>query len=165
MPPNAATASRLEAIARAVRLFLEPVWPDWQIARGYDPSLGAKWTCGRSALFLQRVVREDFAIEARWISGTPRLAEDAPELGPYGFLCDGRWESHAWVEADGFILDVTADQFGAPPVVVTARPDSRYGEGTGDTASPDSLARRHQTVEALWPVWLASEMRRSVKGG
>lgn len=40
------------------------------------------------------------------------------------YLCatrpaDSQDQSHAWIEVDGVIVDLTADQFGEPPVIVT----------------------------------------------
>lgn len=140
----------LLATATTVRAFLEPAWRHWQ--PGAEPP--SKNTCGRSSLFLQRVL-VDRGYEARWTNGIPRLAEDAPDLGPFGFFGGARWESHAWVECDGFIVDVTADQFGAPPVLVTPATDPRYGALTMDTASPEAVAARHRAIEGLWRDWLA----------
>lgn len=37
-----------------------------------------------------------------------------------GWLPHGRSKSHAWLEVDGLIVDITADQFGLPPVIVAA---------------------------------------------
>ncbi|WP_336799455.1 hypothetical protein [Kaistia sp. MMO-174] len=138
----------LHAIAASVRTFLEPAWRHWQ--PGAKPP--SKNTCGRSSLFLERVLRHE-GYEARWTNGIPRLAEDAPDLGPFGFFDGTRWESHAWIECDGFIVDVTADQFGAPPVLVTPATDPRYGARTLDTASPEAVAARQRTVDELWRGW------------
>ena len=140
----------LHAIAISVRAFLEPSWRQWQ--PGVEPP--SKNTCGRSSLFLERVLRHQ-GYAARWTNGVPRLGEDGPDLGPFGFFTGTRWESHAWVECDGFIVDVTADQFGAETVIVTPSDDPRYGARTLDTASPEAIAARKQTVDGLWQEWLA----------
>ncbi|MFK3964755.1 hypothetical protein ACI2KT_14255 [Ensifer adhaerens] len=55
-----------------------------------------------------------------------------PEIGPFGFNCGKSWQSHAWVECGDFIVDITADQFGAPPVLVVDRTDNRYNKGNRD---------------------------------
>lgn len=140
----------LHAIATTVRAFLEPVWRRWQ--PGVEPA--SKNTCGRSSLFLERVLRHQ-GQDARWTNGIPRFADDAPELGPFGFFTGTCWESHAWVECGGLIVDVTADQFGAEPVIVTPAGDPRYGARTLDTASPEAIEARKRTVDALWRDWLA----------
>ena len=41
-----------------------------------------------------------------------------------------RWSSHAWLEVGGILVDVTADQFGRPPVIVAER--SRWHERLRD---------------------------------
>jgi len=92
---------------------------------------------------------------ARWVSGVPRLTEHGPDLGPYGFFTGNRWESHAWVLSSAWIIDITADQFGADPVTVAPCDDERYRAGDRDTALPAHVAARHRAVEDAWPYWLA----------
>lgn len=157
-------ADEIETIARAVRAFLEPVWPEWHAAAGRIPEPLSRCTCGRSSLFLARVLEEGFGLAALWTNGTPRLAPGGPELGPFGFRAGGRWESHAWVVVSATtIVDVTADQFGAPAVIVAPLSDPRYGAG-GDTALPEYRAKRHAAAEALWPRWRSSALRKSLVG-
>ncbi|MCB4768242.1 hypothetical protein LGR54_06455 [Ancylobacter sp. Lp-2] len=145
-------------IAVAARDFLEAIWPEWHSAWGEAPTVTSRWTCGRSSLFLVHVI-EEHGLSARWVSGTPRLGEQEPEIGPYGFFDGRQWQSHAWVQQGGLIVDVTADQFGAAPVLVVAATDSRYGEGHGDTALPASAAARERTANALLPRWHVSAQR------
>jgi hypothetical protein len=147
---HSAMPDSLLALAISVRAFLEPAWRQWQ--PGVDPA--SKNTCGRSSLFLERVLRQA-GHEASWTNGVPRLSEDGPDLGPFGFFTGVRWESHAWVECGGIIVDVTADQFGAPPVIVTPANDPRYGAQTFETANAEAIAARHRVVDALWQGWLA----------
>lgn len=47
---------------------------------------------------------------------------------------------------------------GAAPVIVTSIADPRYSEGA-DTALPEYQARRQDSVDGLWPIWLASGLR------
>ncbi|HWK32476.1 MAG TPA: hypothetical protein VNR51_02185 [Hyphomicrobium sp.] len=77
------------------------------------------------------------------------------DIGPFGFFAGGRWQSHAWVRSGDWIVDITADQFDADPVVVTPACDPRYGAGACDTALPEFIAARRRAVDALWPLWLA----------
>ncbi|CAM5776792.1 hypothetical protein LMIY3S_05711 [Labrys miyagiensis] len=154
--------AQLVIIAGAVRRFLEPAWLEWHRAWGEMPSVSSRWTSTRSSAFLQKVLQEDFGLAATWRSGTPRLLPDGPDDCPYGFQTTQGWESHAWVEAGGWIIDVTLDQYGAEPVVVTPATDMRYSAGTGSSALPEFSAGRSQALAALWPKWLASEERRGV---
>ena len=141
------------AIATAARAFLEPVWHDWHSARSSKPpAVASENTCGRSSLFLQRaLVHSGFA--AGWVTGVPSPdgSDDA-----VGFF-DGRiWRSHAWVECEGLIVDLTADQFGCEPVMVCPIEDTRYRKGTGDAASPSFVSARAQAVATIWPFWIAA---------
>ncbi|GAB4067473.1 hypothetical protein KHC28_17885 [Ancylobacter sonchi] len=150
-------------IAVAARNFLEAIWPEWHSAWGEAPAVTSRWTCGRSSLFLVHVLKEQ-GLAARWVSGTPRLGEQEPEIGPYGFFDGKQWQSHAWVRQGDLIVDVTADQFGAAPVLVVAATDNRYGEGPGDTALPTFAAARERAAKALLPRWHVSAQRDALHG-
>lgn len=147
---------RLIAIAGAARAFMEPVWADWHRDGGGNcPPIPSQSTCGRTALFLQRALVED-GFCAHWANGIPRASEEGPQLGPFGFFDGASWRSHCWVKAEGWIVDITADQFGAAPVIVVPVTDPRYGERTFDAASPEHISRRIRQVDGLWPLWLAA---------
>jgi hypothetical protein len=101
-------------------------------------------------LFLARVLAVE-GLDASWQSGTPRLSHEGPEPGDFVFLSDTNWQSHAWVECGNLIVDVTADQFGAPPVVVISRHDRRYSKGDRDTALPEFVRARERAGDEIWP--------------
>jgi hypothetical protein len=145
---------QLFEIAVSARLFIEPIWHEWHRALGSHPAIASRHTCGRSSLFLVEALRHE-GVAALWVSGVPRLSEQGPEIGPYGFYAGDRWESHAWVSCDAWIVDITADQFGADPVVVARAGDSRYSAGERDTTLPAHVAARRKAVDDLWPKWLA----------
>lgn len=145
----------MHRLALSARAFLEPVWIRWHEARDqHVPLVLSTNTCGRSSLFLRDVLRHE-GYAARWVNGVPRPAEDAPCFGPYGFFAGQRWESHAWVVCEGQIIDITADQFGAEPVIVTSLSDSRYSAGPEDTAYPEAVQARFDAVASVWPEWLS----------
>jgi hypothetical protein len=145
---------QLFQFAVSARRFIEPVWTEWHEAGGSSPpSVASRFTCGRTSLFLVKVLQAE-GFEAQWQSGTPRLSEEGPELGPYGFYTGSRWESHAWVCCRALVIDITADQFGAEPIIVTSATDKRYGAGDKDTALPSFIAARHKAVDDIWPRWL-----------
>lgn len=147
--------AELFRLASAARTFLEPFWVRWRQSRSEPvPAIPSAHTCGRSSLFLRNALRlEEYPAE--WANGIPRNAEERAELGPFGFFSGWRWESHAWVVSGDHILDITADQFGADPVIVTSLSDARYRSGGGDTATPSAIRARHDVVEALWPEWVS----------
>nr|WP_276509955.1 lasso peptide biosynthesis protein [Hyphomicrobium sulfonivorans] len=139
---------------------MAPVWLEWHQARGgQPPTVASRHTCGRTSLFMVEVLRHR-GLPATWMSGTPRLDEAGPELGPFGFFDGSRWQAHAWVMCGGMIVDITADQFGADDVIVTLQNDPRYRAGArntpaGDTALPQFVAARRIAVDAIWPRWLS----------
>lgn len=149
-------------LAAAARRFMEPIWLEWHSVRnGEAPITPSQWTCGRTSLFLARALTsEGFA--ASVASGAPRPSPDGPELGPFGFFTQTGWQGHAWVECDTFIIDVTADQFGAAPVLISDRHDRRYGKGDRDTALPEYILARHRAVDEIWPRWLGMRQGASI---
>lgn len=127
----------MQGLAWQARRFLEGVWPDWHRQRGQVvPAVASAGTCGRSSVFLARVLAE---------AGHAAL----PIQG--WFLAEAP-ARHGWVRAEGLILDITADQFGAPPVLVCPADDPRYRPGP-DTAEPAFQAARARDVAAVWEAW------------
>ncbi|KSV78886.1 hypothetical protein N182_17975 [Sinorhizobium sp. GL2] len=154
-PPTPIPSDRtsLLKIATAARHFIEPIWMEWHRHAGADrPTIASQGTCGRTSLFLQRVLSTQ-GFSADWVCGTPRSGPLEPEIGPFGFNCGKSWQSHAWVECGDFIVDITADQFGAPPVLVVDRTDNRYNKGNRDGALPEFVLARRRAVDDIWPQW------------
>ncbi|UDF05444.1 hypothetical protein [Asticcacaulis sp. AND118] len=141
------------ALATEARNFLLPVWEEWQSARGLSPVVLSTRTCVRSSLFLSRVLQAH-GFDAAWVNNVPRLSEEGPELGPYGYFADARWEAHAWVTCENWIVDITADQFGGDPVTVTERGNLLYGFSGVDTAPEATRQRRETEIAVLWQRWL-----------
>ncbi len=124
-------------------------------AAGVPASAGM---CGRSSLTLKHVLNRDFDIGASWASGTPPSGDRHGATGA-GFLWLDKWVGHAWVETEGgLIIDITADQFGGAPVIVTPAHDPRY-RANEETATEDYRAIREQVSEEAWRGWLASGER------
>lgn len=143
----------IHRIASAARLFIEPVWPQWHRLRGRPVSHPAsRYTCGRTSLFLRDVLRHE-GHPAEWMSGTPYAGGSGTPDAPCGFYSGARWEGHAWVISGSTIVDITADQFGCDPVLITSVSDSRYA-GSVDLAAPDAMEARREAVAALWPDWI-----------
>jgi hypothetical protein len=72
-------------------------------------------SCHPASLVLGRYLHLAFGVEPQVV----RAERIFPE--PQG------WATHAWLETDGLVIDITADQFGQEPVVVTRR--SRWHQG------------------------------------
>ena len=145
--------SRLSELTWEVRRFLEPRWDEWHRKEG-SPVLAtpSQGTCGRSSLFLCRVLLLN-GYKAEFAAGDPTE-------GRKGFHAPGGWKGHAWVQSSRLILDVTADQFGMPPVVITPAEDPRYGRGT-DTAEPQFISKRQRAVQDLIAEWMAEKTGRA----
>jgi hypothetical protein len=143
----------LLALATTARTFLMPHWHRWHEQWGPPPpAMVSQWTCVRSSLFLVRVL-EGHGIAAVLRSGQPRNRNTGGIDACYGRFVAGCWVSHAWVEANGFIVDVTADQFGAAPVIVTETGDAAYRAADDDAyLLPPTLAA-HAAAEDIWPIW------------
>lgn len=139
---RAGEASGLLAIAARVRAFLQPAWLQWHgVQRPAVPSTG---TCGRSSLFLTSVLRAAGHDDAEWCCGAP-----GDHAAAEGYHDGTGWRGHAWVGVAGHVLDITADQFGQPPVLLLPAPDPRYRRGP-DRADPQAVAARAEAVRALW---------------
>ncbi|WP_420569212.1 hypothetical protein [Thalassovita sp.] len=137
---------RLEKISRAVRTFLEPYWAAWHRRGGSPNKLTlSQGMCGRSSLFLRDVLRSE-GEQADFVIGSP-------SEGPQGYRFEGVWRGHAWVQSGDWIVDVTADQFGKPDVVITPVGDEKYKAGQ-DTAMPEIKAQRQQMAQELMSKWV-----------
>lgn len=148
MSITAPSKHELERIAGDVRRFLESVWPEWHTLRGRalpDPlSLG---TCQTTSLFLADVLREH-GFEATVAQGNTPVAEE-------GYFHEGEWHGHAWVECGSWIVDISADQFGCPPVSIRPLDDPNYRTGE-DTAYESAKRQRQELAGSALEAWRKS---------
>ncbi|MBK0024510.1 hypothetical protein IAE29_24935 [Ochrobactrum sp. S46] len=89
---------------------------------------------------------------AEWASGTPYAGKGSLSGAARGFYTGMQWEGHAWVVSGDIVIDITADQFGCDPIVITTVFDTRYVESI-DLADPTAIKARHETIAALLPEW------------
>ena len=146
------TQAMLVDVATSARSFLLPHWYRWHRAWGPPfPSAPSRWTCVRSSLFLLNVLRQ-CGVTATIQSGQARetspgsVGEDCGLLTPIG------WAGHAWVEADRFVVDITADQFGQPPVVITSSDDPAYRPARDPANRLAPTASGIAAVAEIWPL-------------
>jgi hypothetical protein len=74
-------------------------------------------------------------------------------IATYGILTADGWASHAWVEAAGFVIDITADQFGHDPVVVTPVNDPTYRPANGGPHELKPTFNGVAAVDEIWSSW------------
>lgn len=143
----------LHAIATDIRTFLLPHWRLWHRAWGPPaPSTPSQWTCVRSSLFVVRAV-ERHGVPAAFCSGQPRDGEARADARPAGLSTGDGWVSHAWVETAGWIIDITADQFGHAPVIVTSVDDPTYRRADDEAYRLMPTRAGLAAVEKIWPCW------------
>lgn len=146
---------RVMRIAEEARTFLEPRWDAWRVLRGRPVPRGERPShgmCRMSACFLKQALESEMPDDGwMWVGGRPEPGDDIdPDYGvPGGFrptpgsgdLAADEWFAHYWVVDDEFSLvaDITADQFGADPVIVDSDADwdmrrwrDNFAEGVAD---------------------------------
>ncbi len=99
-------------IATICRETFEELWDGWRRVGGYKPIVFcvSQDACGASSFALHDVLKRlGSPLPWRVVGGRIKVL--------------GRWRDHAWVEAHAgrrrLIADITADQFGLPPVIVS----------------------------------------------
>jgi hypothetical protein len=129
------TEEEVLQIVSDTRERLEPLWDEWRRERGRpEPACPSEGMCRFAAQLLARRLTQ--AQIGDWIvtGGAPQ-SDYGLEAFRHLKAGDGgiqdstdAWQGHYWAlrPADGLIADVTADQFGHDPVVVTDTSDSRY---------------------------------------
>lgn len=148
------TQHRLSEIGDAAgcfRPFLETCWRRWKAesAKGTCPlEADSAGMCGFTSAFLAEAL-------ARTVGGEWRVAGGRPFSGG-GVTCpQGRLNGHFWcVSDDGVIVDLTADQFGLPTVLVTTLKDSRYSE----TFTAEEIDEHLPKVLPVAEAWLEAAL-------
>lgn len=140
--------AELERLLRAARAFLEPHWKLWWEHAGqpaWQTTLSAG-TCGRTSCFLKDLLPE-YGFAARIAFGSPMECE-------CGFHTDEGWKGHCWIVLTdpSCIVDLTADQFGEAPILITGVNDPRFSEGH-DVAPEDWRAERQRLARVLMAEW------------
>jgi hypothetical protein len=145
-------ASEITTFASTVRQFLEPQWLAAHEGWGDIPHPLSRWMCRYTSIFLATLLRELHGEDAwKIVGGRPPQTTTATDKAQVGILaCDGTWNDHCWVEGFGFIVDLTADQFGHVPVIVTIAPDPRYRSNlTENDLEKDFQKLRHRPIRWL----------------
>lgn len=120
--------------AQLLRRSLEPGMPRDRL--GHPNAAG----CCLYAAVLVLVTVQRFEL------GTARVRGGAGEDNNGTLGADGLWHGHYWVEvadAQGhaFVVDITADQFGHPPVRVIPAPDAAASYRAGEQSTVDQAVQ------------------------
>jgi hypothetical protein len=129
----------LQERLQVMRTALEGYWAAWAEERGRPEAATGATMCRFTAAFLVLVLGWPWRV-----AGGDEYADD--DQGGY---FDGKeWHAHYWVTDGHRILDLTANQFGGPPIVLTSVGDPRYVENYErevlEDAMPHVAARAEQ---------------------
>jgi hypothetical protein len=102
---------------RAIRLQLVPHWTEWAQRKNRPEAADGKGLCRYTAVALSKILGKEWKV-----AGGEALVHGHPG----GFFDGLEWHGHYWVTNGRHILDITANQFGAPDVIVTEAGDVRY---------------------------------------
>ncbi len=157
--PSLITTADLVTIATSARHFLEPCWltahQSWE--DGIPTPLSC-WMCRYSSLFLTHVLLEH-KLPCQIVAGRPQ--QSANGGSDAGIWANGIWNDHCWVhcwlEHQQFILDVTADQFGYDPVIVSDALDQRYQANLSEQDMAPALAKLSRRPLAWFAAWIGIE--------
>lgn len=135
MPPSHAEIAQAVSNFRAA---IDAAGPQPWAAQDLTFPRGA---CGHATELLARHLIDKFGIAPDYVSQWAH--EDI-----------GGWTaSHAWLEWEGLTLDITGDQFGWEPVIVTTDP-TYHGRGDNGPRHPANLPQQAdwwaQNCAALW---------------
>lgn len=97
-------------------------------------------TCGPVTELLARYLNETFSTDALYANGIGTWRGQRP------------W-SHAWVEVEGMVLDITADQFGQEPIIVLPLDIARWHRVTWER---QEAPRPPITTHQQWPMYPGS---------
>lgn len=134
------------AVARTARQTLTPMWIEWKRVNRYPGPLepASHDVCVPTAFALREALTRTIP-EIRWKAVGGRPTTRTPQGGFRSN--DGKYHPHLWVEGrcqEGIaVVDITADQFGAEPVVADAgRLAARYTANASQ-----ALLRRYEAHE------------------
>lgn len=127
-------------IACAFRRAIETVPPD---ARPIGMQRFPRGACGDASLLLGAYLKDKQIEGFNYVCGERGVHEE------------GTWTSHAWLQKENCIIDITADQFlDAPAAVIVARPSPWHASFEAE-APKESDFRLYSGygVQPLWPMY------------
>jgi hypothetical protein len=117
------------SLCQEIRAFLEPRWLSLHKSWGeLQPKTLSQQMCRYTSIFLKAVLESYSDRSWRLVAGRPLNREvEGTKDGCFGFCTSrGLFFDHCWVQSVDLIVDLTADQFEAEPIIATSISDSRY---------------------------------------
>lgn len=126
--PQHLERDRIHEIACRVRRALEALVPNLPFPMAHFPRGACGDTCLLLGAFLADIGETDFV----YISATRGVHDE------------GTWTSHAWLEREGLVIDITADQFAdAPEAVIVTRVSCWHQLFDADPPQPSDYRAWH----------------------
>lgn len=117
------TDAQLLAKLQPLREYLGHCWAAWAAEKNKPENADGKNMCRFTAAFLANVLGKPW----RAVGGGCRYNFQGNSLLSVGGFFDGtNWQAHYWVTDGKRIVDLTANQFGAEPIIITSAKDPRY---------------------------------------
>jgi hypothetical protein len=146
----------LEVFLQDVRRFLEPIWvkthKSWDDEPMPDPP--SKYMCRYSCLFLQQLLQQygygQWSIE---LGRPPSPDLNGTKEGKFGYYAKDGWYDHAWLVKDGVIIDITADQYGDAPIIISSITSSKYNANLSEDNAAMDLKKLKKRAVSWIDMW------------
>lgn len=150
-----ALASQLERM----REFLVPRWIAWGQENDKPVSAVGENMCRFTAAFVAQAMGTGWRFDGGHDSVFDHVAFRWRRSGSGGgFLAeDGAWSAHHWATDGRTIIDLAAQQFGGPPVVLAPVIDPRYRSTISRTEAREALDGVSRRVNGWVVAWRAEE--------
>jgi hypothetical protein len=119
----------LDQLAGA-RMALEGYWAAWAVERNRPDAASGATMCRFTSAFLVLVLGWQWEMSG----GEPTYPGETA-----GFFDGEAWHAHYWVTDGERIVDLTANQFGQAPIIVTSTADERYSENCSEDELGEAL--------------------------
>jgi len=149
------TLAEVTQLVWEIRRFLEPHWVKAHLSWGAEiPQPPSRWMCRSTSIFLAEVFRTQLGSVWQIVGGRPEKYLDATPEGAVGiFATNGTWNDHCWLEENGLVVDLTADQFGHPTVIITAADALRYRANLSEQDMAEDLLKLRSRSIAWLAAW------------
>jgi hypothetical protein len=128
------------------RQALEGFWRQWAEEKNRPNAASGATMCRYSAAFVSDLLGWGWRVKG----GAPHHDGDSA-----GFFDGSAWHPHHWVSDGYWIVDLTADQFGADKIIVTTVSDPRYRPNYTQEELEEAMSHVEDRVEAWVDSYIA----------